>query len=125
VYIVLRFTTTAAAPRPCVLQGHAGVSFVGTHGNQLGPSAPWQSGSAPTVTMGATTVAYEVLSFADAGVLPGCTAPSQVATARGLRVYPPEQFTALFAPAVITGVCLTPSVPQTSLAPITATPPPS
>jgi hypothetical protein len=76
----------------CYLDGHPGVSFVGTHGNQVGPSAT-RTGSVKDVVVQAGHTAYATLRIVNyQNYEPACTK----ATVDGLRVYPPDSTAAAF-----------------------------
>ena len=81
----------------CTVHGFPGVSFVGAGGRQLGAPAARTSGSAPrTVTLSAGAKAGARLRVTDVGVFD--PAECRPVTARGFRVYPPDERDALYAP---------------------------
>jgi hypothetical protein len=91
----LEFTNTS--PSACILYGYPGVSArSGTQ--QLG--SPAQRGPYPapqTVTLAPHATANAVLTIIDVGIFPsGQCHPAGLQT---LKVYPPDQYTATYAPA--------------------------
>jgi hypothetical protein len=96
----LVFSNTGASA--CSLQGYAGVSFVGADGVQLGAPAVRQGSSAPplvSLAPGQTTSA--TFAFPDSSNICG----NGGTPALGVRVYPPNQTAALFAPFTGAAVC--------------------
>jgi len=88
IYYTLEFTNLSG--RTCTLQGYPGVSAVNLGGVQLGSAAGRDNTgkvSAVTLTTGATATAS--LQIVEAGNFPPATC--RMATASGLRVYPPNQ----------------------------------
>ena len=75
----------------CYLDGHPGVSYVGSDGNQVGPSAT-RTGSLEHVVLEAGHTGYATLRIVQYMNFPNCT----VATVDGLRVYPPGSTAAAF-----------------------------
>lgn len=103
VYRTLQFTNRSE--HRCVMQGYPGVSFVADDGHQIGPAAVREGpiGTQVTVDPGASAVA--VVDFTDTGVFnPDTCRPTQV---RGLRVYPPDERTAIDLPLPGTGCAAT------------------
>lgn len=104
-YYDLTFLNHGTAP--CTLFGYPGVSYVrGDTGIQTGdaadrnPSIAGQTG-ATVVTLAAGATAHAVLAEVDvANYSPSDCQPTAI---RGLRVYPPDQTTALFVPQATTG----------------------
>jgi Protein of unknown function (DUF4232) len=96
----LVFTNTGSTV--CTLQGYPGVSFVTTNGVQLGSPAI-RSGSAagPLNSLEPGQAIYATFTFLSSGDLCGNSATQTT----GLRVYPPNQTAALFAPFTYAGVC--------------------
>ncbi|HEX3828617.1 MAG TPA: DUF4232 domain-containing protein [Sporichthyaceae bacterium] len=75
----------------CYLDGHPGVSYVGSTGNQVGSSAT-RTGSVKDVVVKAGHTAYATLRIVQYLNFPNCT----VATVDGLRVYAPGSTAAAF-----------------------------
>jgi hypothetical protein len=101
------FTNTG--PSTCTLQGYPGVSLVGANGVQLGSPAVRQgTGPGPLVQLAPnqTTTAMYLQPIGGAF---NCT----LITAMGLRVYPPNQTGALFAPS--SGLMWCSAFPSTAL----------
>ena len=92
VYVPLELTNIGA--EPCATGGYPGVSSVtGNAGRQVGSPAVWVATvKARTVTLAAGQTATATLREVEAGNFPSC----RITTTRGLRVYPPNQTTALF-----------------------------
>jgi len=106
-YYYLEFTNLSG--HACVLRGSPGVSAVSLSGHQLGsPASGDYSGSAPAVMLATGATATAKLQIEDpgdfgnrcllAGPPPGPGRPGQLPTAAGLRVYPPNQFSAKVIP---------------------------
>ena len=96
VYQTIDFTNTSGSP--CTLTGYPGVSLVtGPPYQQLGLAAKRStSTSATTVTLAPGATANAQLQIVDALNFPS---PScQPAKAAALKVYPPNQFTAVYLP---------------------------
>jgi hypothetical protein len=92
--LVVVFTNTST--RACTMDGHPGVSFVtGPSGTQVGDAAQ-RAGQAPSlVTLAPNGNAHANLLLVNvANYPPNTCKPTQVA---GVRVYPPDETTALFA----------------------------
>jgi Protein of unknown function (DUF4232) len=85
-YYNLNFTNQSG--HACTLGGYPGVSAVSRSGRQLGSPAGWGAPGNPVVTLPNGYTATSLLRVEDARAY-GCRA-----TAAGLRVYPPNQFTA-------------------------------
>jgi hypothetical protein len=94
-YVPIDFTNTSASS--CTLFGYPGVSFVsGPTGSQLGKPAIRNTGAtATTVTLAPGGVAHATLQVAEAGNYSAsdCTP----VTAHWLRIFPPNQLTAIYA----------------------------
>jgi hypothetical protein len=75
----------------CTLDGHPGVSFVDTAGNQIGPSAERTPEPTPTIALAPGEVAHATLESHNADLIDGC-AP---VPATRMKVYPPDQSTAI------------------------------
>jgi hypothetical protein len=101
------FTNTGLST--CTLQGYPGVSLVGANGVQLGSPAVRQgTGPGPLVQLApnqTTTAQY----LQPIGGAYNCT----LITAMGLRIYPPNQTGALFAPS--SGLMWCSAFPSTAL----------
>ena len=96
VYQTIDFTNTSSSP--CTLTGYPGVSLVtGPPYKQLGvPAKRSTSTSAKVVTLAPGATANAVLQVVDALNFPS---PScEPAKASALKVYPPNQFTAVYLP---------------------------
>jgi Protein of unknown function (DUF4232) len=70
----------------CTLDGHPGVSFVDSHGAQVGPSAERTPGGTLTITLVPGGSAHADLTITQAGNY-GCT----IVTAPRMRVFPPDE----------------------------------
>ena len=95
VYVAIDFTNVSG--RTCTMTGFPGVSFVTGHpGQQIGAAATRQTTfPSETVTLPAGGNAHAWLGIADAGnYSPSACRP---VTARIVRVYPPDQFAAVYA----------------------------
>jgi hypothetical protein len=94
-YVPLDFTNTSG--HGCDMYGFPGVSFVaGRPGRQIGAAAARQTTFGPeTVRLASGATAHAWLGIAD----PGNFAPSAChqVTAHWLKIYPPDQFSALYA----------------------------
>jgi hypothetical protein len=101
-YVPIDFKNISA--HTCVMYGFPGVSWVtGVGGSQIGSAASRETSYASvTVTLAPGGSAHAVMQIADAGNF----SPSacQPVTAHWLRVYPPDQYTSLYA-AFTTTVC--------------------
>ena len=96
VYVVINFTNTSGST--CTLFGYPGVSLVtGPPYQQLGvPAKRTTTPPAKVVTLAPGATANAVLQIVDALNFPS---PScQPAKAAALKVYPPNQFTAVYLP---------------------------
>jgi len=94
-YLPINFTNVSS--HSCVLYGFPGVSWVtGIRGSQIGSAATRERSYSPvTVTLAPGAIAHAVVQIADAGNFPAATC--KPVTAHWLRVYPPDQFTSLYA----------------------------
>lgn len=93
-YVALDFTNTSA--HSCDLYGFPGVSFVtGNPGSQIGAAASRQrTFGSESVPLASGATAHAWLGIVDAGnYSPSACGP---VTAHWLKVYPPDQFTALY-----------------------------
>jgi hypothetical protein len=93
-YYPIDLTNTSGAS--CTLFGYPGVSFVtGIGGSQVGRPAARSPGSSTLVTLAAGATAHATLQVVDALNYPAsrCT----VTKVHWLKIYPPGQFTALYA----------------------------
>jgi hypothetical protein len=90
----------------CTLQGYPGLAFVGANGVQLGaaaardsslgtPASP-QSPPSPLNSLEPGQSSFATFTYGGGG--PCATAPAATPSSVGLRVYPPGQTAALFAP---------------------------
>jgi Protein of unknown function (DUF4232) len=99
----------------CTLYGLPGVSFLESHGNQIGrPAQARTAVSRQLVTLAAAAIGYATLDITDPGI-PPCAG----------RVYPPGSYAAAYtAPAPGMQVCASPNTANytaTSIGPVTAT----
>jgi len=79
----------------CLTRGYPGVSLVDARGRQLGRSASRTAGFTPLITLRPGGVASTVVHTLNPGVgTTNCLPPSSF-----VRVYPPDAYTALLAPA--------------------------
>jgi hypothetical protein len=94
-YVPIDFTNTSGSS--CTLFGYPGVSFVSSPtGSQLGQPATRNPGAmATTVTLAPGEIAHATLQVAGAGNYSSsaCTP----VTAHWLRIFPPNQLTAIYA----------------------------
>ena len=92
----LQFTNTSASA--CTMSGYPGVSFVtGPSGTQIGDAAERVGGPVEAVSLAPQGRAHANLLLGQVGNYPADTCrPTQ---AGGLRVYPPDETTALYAAA--------------------------
>lgn len=95
-YLDLRFQNVSAST--CHLYGYPGVSAVGTHGNQLGDAATRNGGTAQYVNIAPGQSAHALVRYIDVVAHDRSCAP---ATANGFRVYPPDDFYAMYAPYTV------------------------
>jgi Protein of unknown function (DUF4232) len=96
VYQTIDFTNTSG--RPCTLTGYPGVSLVtGPSHQQLGLAAK-RTASTPvtTVTLAPGATAHAQLQIVDALNFPSSTCSPAKAT--DVKVFPPDQFTAVYLP---------------------------
>jgi Protein of unknown function (DUF4232) len=95
IFYPLDFTNTSSSA--CTMYGYPGVAFVSSPGgSQIGAPASRRIAAAPmviTVAPGAT--AHATLAVSDVLIGNNCQHQLQV---NWIQVYPPDQFTALFAP---------------------------
>ena len=94
-YVPIDFTNTSGAS--CTMFGYPGVSFVSSpSGGQLGRPATRNAADAATlVTLVPGGVAHATLQVAEAGnYSPSACTP---VTAHWLKIFPPNQFTAIYA----------------------------
>lgn len=94
-YVPIDFTNTSA--HSCVMFGYPGVSWVtGMHGSQIGDAAARTTTYPPvTVTLPPSGAAHAWLQIANAGNFPSSTC--HPVTAHWLRIYPPDQYSSLYA----------------------------
>ena len=115
VYRTLRFTNHS--DHSCVMQGYPGVSLVADDGHQVGPAAVRAGPIGLPVTVDPGASAAAVVDFTDPGVFnPDICSPTPV---RGLRVYPPDERTAIDLALPGTGCAATTSSPQLHVRTIT------
>jgi Protein of unknown function (DUF4232) len=93
-YVPIDFTNISG--HSCVMDGYPGVSFVTADpGSQIGAPASRQTSFGPqTATLASGGTAHAWLGIADAGNFP--TSVCKPVTAHWLKVYPPDQFAALY-----------------------------
>ncbi|MFE0465288.1 DUF4232 domain-containing protein [Kitasatospora sp. NPDC058965] len=113
-YAELVFTNTSATT--CTLTGYPGVSYVTDNGVQSGNAADRAPGTAATVTLKPGGTASAQLHDAN-GVSGYDPAQCQLASAKGLRIYPPNQRDALFLPWP-TQHCAGPTIHALTVAPV-------
>jgi hypothetical protein len=88
IYYPVEFSNTGSSA--CTLAGFPGVSAVNKSDHQLGLAAKRTRGfTAHTVTIQPGQTAHAMLGITEAEVIGGC----HNATASGLKVYPPNEFT--------------------------------
>jgi Protein of unknown function (DUF4232) len=94
-YVPIDFTNTSGSP--CTLFGYPGVSFVASpKGGQLGQAATRNAGDmATTVTLAPGGVAHATLQVTQAGNY--SRSACKTVTAHWLRIFPPDQLTAIYA----------------------------
>jgi len=95
-YVPIDFTNTSGSA--CTMEGYPGVSFVRSpSGGQLGNAASRNPAASPAmVTLAPGGVAHAILRVAEAGNYSqsACTP----ITAHWLKIFPPNQVTAIYAP---------------------------
>lgn len=111
VHRALRFTNSGN--RTCEVQGFAGVSFVGgDDGHQIGRPADRAGTKGPAITLSPGAQAWAPLASPHAENYDPTTC--QPEEARGLRVYPPQEYDSLFVPLAETA-CANPDLPGEQL----------
>ena len=101
---IYQLVFTNAGATSCTLQGYPGVSFVGANGVQLGsPASRGGSTTPPLTSLEPRQSVYATFTYPNSGNICG-NAGTPTA---GLRVYPPNQTAALFAPFTYASVCST------------------
>jgi hypothetical protein len=102
----------------CYVEGYPGVSFVaGADGHQVGAPAARAIGGTPKVVLAPGEVATATLGIHDASAF--TQPPCHQTPVLGLRVYPPDQVTALFVSHRDTG-CANPAVVTLVIGSLTA-----
>lgn len=111
VHRALQFTNSG--DRTCEIQGFAGVSFVGGEdGHQIGKPADRVGDKGPAITLRAGSQAWAPLASPHAeNYDPETCRPEE---ARGLRIYPPQEYDSLFVPLAETA-CGNPNLPGEQL----------
>ena len=101
---IYQLVFTNAGSTPCTLQGYPGVSFVGANGVQLGsPASRGGSTTPPLTSLEPRQSVYATFTYPNSGnICENAGTPTA-----GLRVYPPNQTAALFAPFTYASVCST------------------
>jgi hypothetical protein len=94
-YYPIDFTNISSTP--CMMFGYPGVSFVtGQGGSRLGKAATRNSAVAPVpVTLAPGKVAHATIQVTDAGNY--TRSECKPVTGHWLKIYPPNQFTAIYA----------------------------
>ncbi len=94
-YVPLDFTNVSS--HTCVMFGYPGVSWTtGMRGSQIGdPAARTPGYPSVTVTVPPSGAAHAWLQIANAGNFPASTC--KPVTAHWLRIYPPNQYSSLYA----------------------------
>ena len=99
---IYQLVFTNVGSTSCTLQGYPGVSFVGANGVQLGlPAMRGGSTTPPLTSLESKQSVYATFTFPGSGNICGNTGTPTA----GLRVYPPNQTAALFAPYPYAAVC--------------------
>jgi uncharacterized protein DUF4232 len=94
-HIGLRLVFTNSSPTPCTMSGYPGVSFVtGPSGTQIGDPAERMGTPGGPVTLAPQGRSHADLLLSQIGNL--SAAACQPTLAAGLRVYPPDETTALY-----------------------------
>lgn len=95
IYYPLDFTNTSSAA--CTMYGYPGVAFVSSPGgSQVGAPAGRASSTAPSlVTLGPGAVAHATLAVSDVLISNNCR--HHQVQVHWVQVYPPDQYSALFA----------------------------
>lgn len=117
--VVVDLVLTDSGHRTCILHGYPGVSFVGDgNGTQIGASARRAAGtSSSTVRLAPGRSATATLQIAQAGNYDSATCrPTPV---DGLRVYPPNDTTALFVRYTAPTGCRSDQVSLLTVGPMT------
>jgi Protein of unknown function (DUF4232) len=93
-YLPIDFTNISS--HTCIMYGFPGVSWVtGIRGSQIGSAATRESSYGPvTVTLAPGARAHAIVQIAVAGNFPASAC--KPVTAHWLRIYPPDQYTALY-----------------------------
>jgi hypothetical protein len=94
-YVPINFTNISS--HTCVMYGFPGVSWVtAIKGSQIGAAATRETSYGPvTITLAPGASAHAIMQIADAGNFP--SSACQPVTANWVRIYPPDQFTPLYA----------------------------
>jgi hypothetical protein len=101
---IYRLVFTNVGSASCTLQGYPGVSFVGANGVQLGSPAIRRGSTTPPLTsLEPKQSVYATFTYPGSGNICG----NGGTPTAGLRVYPPNQTAALFAPYTDASVCPT------------------
>jgi Protein of unknown function (DUF4232) len=87
IYYPVQFTNKGT--RACTLRGYPGVSAVTSSGAQIGNPASRSGNSVTTVTIAPNKSASSMVGFAHTANFP--TAKCKPVTARGLKIFPPNQ----------------------------------
>jgi len=95
IFYPLNFTNTSGSA--CTMFGYPGVAFVSSPGgSQIGAPASRRTAAAPTVvTVAPGATVHATLAVSDVLIGNNCKHQQQV---HWVQVYPPDQFSALFAP---------------------------
>lgn len=112
VFVTILFTNKGN--RTCELAGYPGVSYVaGDDGHQVGPAAARSGPAGGVVSLAPGKAAAAKLQLANVQNFP--TADCQPTPVRGLRIYPPDETSAMFLPRDGTGCAKTPPGPSQQL----------
>lgn len=111
VHHALRFTNSGTST--CEIQGFAGVSYVGgDDGHQIGRPAYREGGKGPAVTLQPGGQAWAPLAAPRTENYDSATCRPE--EARGLRIYPPQEYDSMFVPLTGTA-CANPDLPGEQL----------
>lgn len=111
VHHALRFTNSGTGT--CEIQGFAGVSYVGgDDGHQIGRPADREGGKGPAITLQPGGQAWAPLAATRTENYDSATCHPE--EARGLRIYPPQEYDSMFVPLTGTA-CANPDLPGEQL----------
>lgn len=116
-YRELVFTNKSSGT--CTMAGYPGVSFVDSHGAQIGAAVPRMTGAGGLVTLSPGGTSAALIAYHDVYVatFPDC----RPTTAAGIRVYPPDETASLTVSSALM-VCANAAATGTAgVSPVTVT----